>query len=175
MRYRLLCLFVVGVTGCGTFGPFDIPDQSQFAPLAEIAAKDQAFVRLYGNEISPIQLIAIHVSFVIKPAGSTGLQMWELQPAEDGPFGHVRFTDMPDQARPDYFNRAFVIAEVFDDQAQSIADFIQSQSPLYPCRFAYEVFGPNSNTYIEWVLQQTGWNVALSGRAIGKDATVNCP
>lgn len=171
----MFCLCLIGGAGCGAFGPFDIPDQSQFAPLAEVASTDRPFVRLYGNEINPIELIAIHLSFVVKSSGSARLQMWELQPGEDGPYGHIRFTDSVDVARPEFFNRAFVIAEVFDARAQAIGEFIQSQSPQYPCRNFYALFGPNSDTYAAWVLQQTGWDVPLSPRAIGKDAAVNCP
>ncbi len=175
MRYTILCAVVGILTGCGAFGPADIPDQSQFAPLADIVSSGRPFVRLYGDEIFPVVPIAIHLSFVFKPSGSADVQMWELEPWENGPYGHVLNIDLDEHPRPEFFATAFVIAEVFDDQAQSIADFIETQSPNYPCRFAYEVLGLNSNTYIEWVLRQTGWNVALSARAIGKDAAVNCP
>ncbi len=175
MRHVLFFAVLGLLPGCGVFGS-DVPDQSQFAPLADLAAQDQAFVRLYGDEIAPIQMIAIHLSFVIKTTGSSDLQLWELQPGENGPFGHIRLTDSVDNGQQAaFFNRAFVIAEIFGDRAQSVADFIQNQSPVYPCRNAYGIFGPNSNTYAVWILQQTGWNVPLSGRAIGKDAIVNCP
>lgn len=170
-----LALITGFMTGCGAFGPSDVPDQSQFAPLAEIAPNNQAFIRLYGSGIVPFEWIAIHQSFVFKPAGAASLEMWELQPSENGAYGHVRVTDAPDINRPEYFNRAFVLAELFGDQAQAVTDFIQTRSPTYPCRFAYELFGPNSNTYIAWVLQQTGWIVPLSNRAIGKDSPVSCP
>jgi len=170
----IVAVLMAPLVGCGAFGSSDVPDQTQFAPLADQAAQRRPFVRLYGNAIAPIELIAIHVSFVLKSAGSSDLQHWELQPDENGPYGHVRLTDMVDTADPEFFTRAFIISEVFDDQAQSIIDFIQSQSPTYPCRNVYEVLGPNSNTYIEWILQQTGWNVTLSPRAIGKDTPANC-
>ncbi|HKQ50545.1 MAG TPA: DUF3750 domain-containing protein [Phycisphaerae bacterium] len=162
------------MAGCGAFGPSDVPDQSQFAPLAELAANDRAFVRLYGSGIVPVEFIAIHRAFVFKTAGTARLELWELQPSENGPYGHVRVIESPDVNRPDYFDRAFVIAELFDDQAQAVAEFIQTQSPTYPCRFAYELLGPNSSTYIAWILRQTGWDVPFSIRAIGQDSPVNC-
>lgn len=175
MRQVVFCTILGFLSGCGVFGS-DIPDQSQFAPLVDMAAQDQAFVRLYGDEIAPIQVIAIHLSFVVKTSGSARLQMWELQPGENGPYGHIRLTDSVDIGQQSaFFNRAFVLGEIVGDRAQSVADFIQNQSPQYPCRNFYALFGPNSDTYAAWVLQQTGWDVPLSPRAIGKDAAVNCP
>jgi uncharacterized protein DUF3750 len=174
MRYVVLCALLGLLSGCGVFGQTDIPDQSQFAPLAEVAANDRGFIRLYGSEIDPVEFLAIHRAFVFKPAGTAPLEMWELQPSENGPYGHVRVIEAPDVNRPEYFDRAFVLAELFDDEAQAVAEFIQTQSPTYPCRFVYEILGHNSNTYIGWVLQQTGWNVPFSLRAIGQDSPVNC-
>jgi predicted small lipoprotein YifL len=175
IRYTGLCVLLVSGAGCGAFGPFDAPDQSQFAPLDEVASADRPFVRLYGKGIEPIESIAIHMAFVFKQSGSGDLGLWELQPEENGPDGHIRFIDLSETERPEFFDTAFVVAEIFDDQAQSVAEFIQNQSPTYPCRNVYGVFGPNSNTYIGWALRQTGWNVTPPGRAIGWDAAVNCP
>jgi hypothetical protein len=64
----------------------------------------------------------------------------------------------------------YILAEQIGPEADSVVQFIRSQSPSYPLRSRYSYYpGPNSNTYIQWVLDCSGWEVNLPPAAIGKN------
>ncbi|KKS04709.1 MAG: hypothetical protein UU82_C0010G0005 [Candidatus Nomurabacteria bacterium GW2011_GWC2_41_8] len=53
--------------------------------------------------------------------------------------------------------------------AQKIIEFIENSEKIYLYCFKYSFFGPNSNTYIQWVLDKfPEFNVKLSWNFIGK-------
>ena len=95
---RRLCTSVVSgilaaglapmAVGCAVFA-FP-PDQSQFATLSSLARSSQAVVRLYGAPIPGIEIIAIHPWFVVKRAGATRFDRWEVWQTAGGLYGHVR-------------------------------------------------------------------------------------
>jgi cytidyltransferase-like protein len=52
--------------------------------------------------------------------------------------------------------------------AQDISTFILESKNTYPNKENYSLLGPNSNTYISWVLTQfPGWNVRIPWNAFG--------
>jgi hypothetical protein len=162
-------LFVALMAGCGAF--VTVPDQTVFPSLETLAASGQAVVRLYGRPIAGIEQLAIHSWFLVKRADSTSFDRWELHIAPREPYGHVWKNVIP----PDEFGPGtFVIADRIGDDALPVIDFIETASPAYDCMNVYAVFGPNSNTYIQWVLTSTGWNVALPPASIGKDTAPVC-
>ncbi|MBN2562140.1 MAG: DUF3750 domain-containing protein [Phycisphaerae bacterium] len=162
---------VVVVTIGGCYGP--VPDQSQFAPLGSLADGGLAVVRLYAAPIHPIELIATHPWFVVKRADETTFDRWEVQPWAREPYGHVLLNDR--SATEDLDPDAYVVAELIGEQAEAVIDFIEMQSPHYPCQDTYVLVpGPNSNSYAQWVLDNTGWAVALPCTAIGKDVPADC-
>lgn len=151
-----------------------VPDQTGFAPLDELATNGRAVVRLYSAPIPGLGGIATHSWFLIKEADSAVFDRWELWQTAGGAFGHIRRNLL----RPESDVGAggvFVIAELIGDRARPVVAFIRDASPSYPCRNTYFVLGPNSNTYPQWVLDNTGWDVTLPATAIGKDAAVDCP
>lgn len=157
--------------GCVSPG---IPDQSGYLPLVEVGASGQAVARLYAAPIPGLQGIATHSWFLIKPAGETEFERWEVWVSADGPYGYVRknlFGLESDVGA----GGTYIMAETSGPAAESIVAFIAGQSPTYPCRNEYVLLGVNSNSYIQWVLNQTGWQVVLPDTAIGKSVTVNCP
>lgn len=151
-----------------------IPDQSGYRPLAELGASGQAVARLYVATIPGLQGIATHSWFLIKPADGTEFERWEVWVTADGPYGYVRknlFGVESDIGA----GGVYILAETTGPAAESIVAFIAGRSPTYECRNVYVLLGVNSNSYIQWVLNQTGWQVALPDTAIGKFVTVNCP
>lgn len=161
------------VAGCGiTLGTM-FPDQSLFAPLSDLAASGQAVVRLYGRPIRGIELIAIHPTFVVKRADATQIEIWEVQPFVDDDGDHVIHVTDPDEIAG-RLSGAQVIAELTGAMAEPVIDFIETESPRYSCHETYFLLGPNSNTYAQWVLDQTGWEVTLPPTSIGKDASPVC-
>lgn len=54
--------------------------------------------------------------------------------------------------------------------AKRAIDFIESSKENYPYVYKYSLIGPNSNTYLEWVLNAfPELNIKTSWRFIGKD------
>jgi hypothetical protein len=88
--------------------------------------------------------------------------------------GYVRLNRLPPEADLGA-SGVVVLAELRGPEADPVVEFITSRSPDYPCRDAYFLLGPNSNTYVQWVLDQTGWQVELPLTAIGRNAPARCP
>ncbi len=54
--------------------------------------------------------------------------------------------------------------------AKQLIDFIEEMTPFYPYRENYSLLGPNSNTYIEWILQKfPALEIKLPWNAFGKN------
>jgi|CXWL01.1.fsa_nt_gi hypothetical protein len=170
---RWLLLALVHVAWAAVQGPCTQPHASYstipptaLEPLAKLRSLDEAVVRLYAAPIPNVTSYAVHPWFVIKKAAGHTLDRWEVWQIGDAPFGYVR----KNQGAPEEGVGAggvFVVAELRGDDAEKIIQFIESQSPSYPCRNSYSFLGPNSNTYAQWVLNETGWRVALPPGAIG--------
>ncbi len=62
------------------------------------------------------------------------------------------------------------ISYVWDgDDALKIADIIENSIHSYPYKELYRYWpGPNSNTYVQWILKESGFETLLGFRAIGK-------
>lgn len=161
------------VTSCAVFS--SVPDQDQFASLDSLRDSGNAVVRLYAAPIPELELFAIHPWFVVKQADETSYDRWEVWQTSGGAYGHVR----KNRSSPTTSVGAggtYVIAELVGAEAEAVVSFIESESPDYPCKDNYVLFpGPNSNSYAQWVLDSTGWDVVLPPTAIGKDVPANCP
>ncbi|MEM7161878.1 MAG: DUF3750 domain-containing protein [Bacteroidota bacterium] len=44
------------------------------------------------------------------------------------------------------------ISGPLDSRAEKMARFIENETPNYPLRDTYKLIGPNSNTYVKWVI-----------------------
>jgi len=160
----------VGLVGCPL-----APDQSQFDPLSTLSTEGEAVVRLYAAPIPDIELIATHPWFAVKPADSDTFHRWEVWQTAGGPYGHVRL-DLQSPTSDVGAGGTYILAEVIGAEAEPIVAFIEENSPDYVCQDVYAYFpGPNSNTYAQWVLNQTGWRVTLPWTAIGKAYPPICP
>ncbi len=149
-----------------------VPSQANYEPLEYHAQRNEAFVRLYAAPI-PYVPFAIHCWYVIKQTDDPHFHRWELWQSPGGPHGHVRLNLMEPTGDVGA-GGTYIIAELSGPQAEKVAAFIQEASPEYPYRHEYTAFpGPNSNTYIQWVLDRTGWDVDLAWRAIGHSFTVD--
>ena len=150
-----------------------IPDQSQFVSLDSLSGSGEALVRLYAAPVLGTRNVAIHAWFIVKHADSTVFHRWEGWEFSSEPYGYVGLDQVPldyDLGTGDH-----VVAELRGTDAERVIAFIELQSPSYPCRNEYAWFpGPNSNTYVQWVLNGSGWNVDLSPAALGADYVANC-
>ncbi len=57
-----------------------------------------------------------------------------------------------------------------NSKARNVIDFIEKSKKSYPYIYRYSFFGPNSNTYLHWVLNSfPEFKIKLSWRFIGND------
>ena len=69
--------------------------------------------------------------------------------------------------------KAILLGNINGDIAQRAIDMIQASEENYPFSKKYSGFGPNSNTYLQWVLNKfPEFKIKLSDRFIGKDFNV---
>lgn len=61
-------------------------------------------------------------------------------------------------------------------EAQRLARVLRSSWAHYPFRHQYRYFpGPNSNTYVAWILREAGIDHDLSWKGVGKAFLLTCP
>jgi hypothetical protein len=167
-------LLVTAWASTGCVNAIEIPDQSQFAPLEEMAELDEAVARVYVAPVHYLGNFATHTWFVVKEAGSHDFDRWEVSLHHGEPYGYIyKNLREPEQHIGSY--GVFVQAELIGEEAEPVVEFVENESPNYPCRdFYFFLPGPNCNTYGQWVLDNTGWDVDLPFTSLGKDAPVNC-
>lgn len=171
-RWQIALTSALLAAGCN--GDGFSPDQSQFARLETLATSDQAVARLYAAPLAGVESVAVHPWFVVKRAGASEFERWEVWPVLALPYGHVRKNRIPPEADAGA-GGVFVVAELIGQPAEPVAQFVQSQSPNYPCRFLYVLLpGPNSSSYAQWILDNTYWNAALPPNAIGRHVPADC-
>ena len=174
---KRLCICAVKLLfGLSMAGCVEIPDQSQFAPLPELTQEDEPAVRLYASPIPRIENIAIHSWLVTYDPEDGAVDRWELwqEPDVGGiSYGHVHNNLFSPEAGLGS-GEPFVIAELIGAEARAVIEFIEQESPFYPCMDVFFLLGPNSNTYLQWVLDSTGWDAELPASAIGKNTSADC-
>ena len=160
--------------GCGSacvpdIVSLQIPDQSPFESLASLEATGDPFVRIYGVALPPFDAIAIHTWVVVNPGAGAPSGRWEVWPEAGGPYDYVRMDFFELEAGLPA-HEAFAIAELVGDEAVSVVDFVRAMAPEYPCRDTYVLVpGPNSASFVQWVIDQTALDVELPLSAIGQD------
>ena len=182
VRRFAACLLIVAIVpitlGCQAF---PVPDQSQYASLSSLEVEGEAIVRLYLAPIPCLETIAVHPWFAVKGADSSTFDRWEVYPftgddtgSLSQAWGHV-WKNSTSQA--DEWNNGgqYVLAELTGEEAEAVIQFIEANSPTYACKDTYILFpGPNSNTYAQWVIDNTAWDIELPPTAIGKDIPATC-
>ncbi len=143
------------------------PDQSQFAPLAQLTDSGQAIVRVYGAPIPFLEPFVIHTWVLTKRAEERAFHRWEVWRTPGGDYVHVRKDRLAPTADIGA-GKTFIIGQVKGHGADSIVAFVESESPQYPLKETYIAFpGPNSNTFTQWVLDNSGWELVLPPCAVG--------
>lgn len=147
------------------------PDKDELDALADSGL---AVARIYAAPVLYVDF-AVHTWFVIKRADEPDFHRWEVFFAPGSPYGVVwedRYRPTDDQGA----GPSFLVAELSGPPAEPIVDFIETQSPHYPCRYFYTLLpGPNCNSYVQWAVTQSGWAVQLPQNAFGKEVPANCP
>jgi len=125
--------------------------------------------------------LAVHQWFVVNKSGQ--LFRWEVgfQKSEINPLGTHLYRDRMEpfdgiEIFPYFLSlrwNAKLVAVWEDDDystATKMIDFIESSPTTYPYRSTYFLTGPNSNSYVQWILSNfENINFTLPIRAIGKN------
>jgi hypothetical protein len=118
-----------------------------------------------------LRAIAVHYWFVVFDPASRQWHRWEVWQAKDAggqSLGHVHC----DLMHPDcgVGGGAYRIAAEWGGSAARAIGAVLTHAQDYPHRDRYRAWpGPNSNTFVAWVLRAAGLHHALDPRAIGKD------
>lgn len=129
----------------------------------------QSTVELRAGKIPWISLIAVHYWFVIHHNGKT--ERWEVwqKPNQKPPcWGHLHQDLLPFDSGVGCGD-SWVEQRFEGEQADSIIAVLQSSPDTYPNKHNYHYWpGPNSNTFVQWVLDQAESTHHLHPVGIGK-------
>ena len=117
-----------------------------------------------------IGYIAVHYWFaIIKDNQIDRWEVWATPSRSQESWGHLHKNLMS------YENgvgngKSWVESEWNGKFALNLAEIIEHTPQIYPYNHYYRYYpGPNSNTYVQWVLNQTKSNYFLSEKGIGKN------
>ncbi|MBP7804787.1 MAG: DUF3750 domain-containing protein [Candidatus Pacebacteria bacterium] len=125
----------------------------------------------------------VHPWFVVNQKGT--ISRWEIRYKKNKMTGdHLYKNDLPifQGIEIFLFSKKFhwgatLVGSIVSDEngtAKKIADFITRSREVYPYCERYFLFGPNSDTYAEWILRNfPEWKIALPRNTIGKNYGAN--
>ena len=145
------------------------PDQSKFCALGN--RPSGTIVQARCAKIPRIELIAAHCWFVVFDVNEQRWHRWEVWQTKglgDNNWGHVR-RDLMSPGSGVGAGDSWALHEWDGKEAQAIHRVLMKPQK-YPYKDKYHYWpGPNSNTYVSWILEQTGLRAKLPRAAIGKD------
>jgi hypothetical protein len=127
---------------------------------------------LSSSQKVPVGKLARHPWFVVRGAGESEWERWEIVASvSGGDFGTVdRNSDDAFTYYSGYEEDVRIHGMLRGAQAQRFIDCLRTESPRYRHRDTYRVWpGPNSNTYVDYMLRKCNMHADLPSTAIGKD------
>jgi hypothetical protein len=118
-----------------------------------------------------LRAIAVHYWFVVGDSASRSWHRWEVWQVKDAGgqgIGHVH----RDRSHPEggVGGGPYRLAAEWRGSAARAICAVFTQVQAYPYRDHYRAWpGPNSNTFVAWVLREAGLPHVFDPRAIGKD------
>jgi hypothetical protein len=134
-------------------------------------------VSLYASLANLPFFMAIHPWFVVEKNGK--LSRWEVTfetGRGENSWGHLRLDQLPAYSGIEVlpldiqlYWPSWRIATVKGEVARQMTEFIEASPQTYPYRNKYALTGPNSNTYVQWVLEKfPDCGLKLPWNAFGK-------
>jgi len=141
-----------------------------FRRKVELPAGDAPAVLLLSGPLrEPVAQIARHSWFAVRGQGETEWERWEVWNHGDETWGLVARR----RGRPldwSLGGRAALHAVWRGPRAQRAIECLRRESPRYPYRNDYLPWpGPNSNTYVDYMLRTCLLDAELPATAVGKD------
>ncbi len=161
MRLGLLALVPIA-TGCVVAPqPLAVPKGDQAALIVGSAALPH-----------PMGALARHPWIAVRASGERDWERWEVMCCADGgPLGTVERSHVDPLSDHGAGGGDVRIHGVWSGRAaEPLVACVRSEAPAYPQRDRYRAWpGPNSNTFVDWVLRRCDIPVALPAPSIGKD------
>lgn len=125
----------------------------------------------YATLPAPLGAIAAHYWFTVLHEGTGRCDRWEVWQSKDAggtSIGHLHCNlKAPDEGVGG--GPATVDAEWRGAEALRIHSILEQTAKAYPHCHAYVPWpGPNSNTFVAWVLKEAGINFTLHWKALGR-------
>lgn len=119
---------------------------------------------------APLGLVAVHFWF---NAGNDRWEVWQRRDAGGTSFGHLHCNlKAPDEGVGG--GPARLAGEWRDGTAVRLKEALEDSARSYPYLYRYRPWpGPNSNTFVAWVLRRAGIDDRLPWKAIGRNFA--CP
>ncbi len=127
-------------------------------------------VELRVAKIPYIGFIAVHYWFVINQNNQfQRWEIWQKANCKKPSWGHLHKNLMP-YSQGVGNDISWVECQWFDRRAKRLIEIIENTPQIYPYNNEYKYYpGPNSNTYVQWVLNQAKLNYLLSKKGLGKN------
>ncbi|CDN15112.1 MAG: DUF3750 domain-containing protein [Richelia sp.] len=121
---------------------------------------------------SIIGYIAVHYWFVIiRDSKIQRWEIWQYAGRCQESWGHLHKNLMPYESGVGN-GGSWIEKEWQGETADILAKIIEKSHKTYEHNFLYRYYpGPNSNTYVQWVLNKGNTNYLVSALGIGKDYT----
>lgn len=130
----------------------------------KLVKKDKYQIFLFSSPVPRPYSFAIHVWFVINKKGK--IDRWEFgkfRSKAEKSWGlvHLNVRKDPTEGMNKSFKKNYprfsgnlikCIEGDSSSQAKKIVDFLERKAKYYPLRDEYRMTGPNSNTWVRWVL-----------------------
>lgn len=129
----------------------------------------ETIVQLRSAKIPFIGWLAVHYWYVIiRDNQQERWEIWQKPSLSKESWGHLHknlmHVDSGVGNGPSWLETSWT-----GKLALNLADRIENSPASYPYNYCYRYFpGPNSNTYVQWILNQAGVNYRLSVKGIGK-------
>jgi hypothetical protein len=127
-------------------------------------------VQLRAAKIPLIGKIAVHYWLVIiQPQTIERWEVWQRANCCQTSWGHLH-KDLMEHSQGVGNGSSWVETEWVDAGAEILINIIRNTPNNYPYKYQYRYWpGPNSNTYVQWVLNQAKTNYYLGSLGIGKN------
>ena len=132
-------------------------------------------MRLYSASLpAPLGLLAVHYWFnVVDGERCERWEVWQTQDAGGASIGHLHCNLKAPEAGVGG-GPARLAREWRGQEAVLLQNILMEAGRLYPYCHRYRPFpGPNSNTFVAWVLRRAGIDFRLPWKAVGRSFA--CP
>jgi len=175
IKIFLIIAVIIGILFCVLLFNND-SNQKDYSQLID---NNEYQVFLFKSRLNFPLSFVVHPWFVLNNKGE--ISRWEIRQMDT--YGEVIHWGYLYKDRSPFFkgtriftfsnkliNKIKLVGEVEGEEASKIINFIQNSPTTYPFSEKYILTGPNSNTYIQWVINNfPDSNLKLPWNAFGKN------